>query len=397
MDIAATALDLSAEKMIAAACADAGLNDFGDIDPREGLAHYLADVRKYVVLNEAGRTGLPANIHRWLVNGLRFVDDLKKHPEILDEQVDDPLIILGLPRVGSTKMQRLIAADSDTLSIKFWETLNPSRMPNVVENEEDPRIGIARQVVDAMTENGVGLMQSHLMQLEFVEEDIYLQLPTFRTVGHCFVLPTPDYYDWVSAQSMHGTYLYHKRMLQYLQWQKGGRQGPNGDKPWILKTPPHLGHMDSLVHFFPNAQYVFLHRDIHEVMASTCRLMEMLYRMQTDVVDMNALGSDMLRIWSTEMKRHLEQLDALRSSINLLDVQYERFRKDAFGVVADIYQLMGRDLTPQREQAMREWDANDSHGSFGSYKYSLEQYGLTPAAVDAAFAEYNRRYFPQPT
>lgn len=393
MTLVPPALSASVDEMIAAARSDAGLNDFGEADPREGLVRYLADVDKYAVLNEAGLTGLSATIHRWLVNSLRFVDDLKKHPEILDEQVDDPLIILGLPRVGSTKLQRLIAADPDTLSIKYWETLNPSRMPNAVKGGEDPRIGMARDVLNAITENSVGLMQSHLMQLEFAEEDIYLQLPTFKTVGLCFLLPTPDYYDWVSTQSMRGTYEYHKKMLQYLQWQKGGRKGPNGDRPWILKTPPHLGHMDMLADIFPNAKYVFLHREIHEVMASSCRLMEMLYRMFTDVVDMEALGALMLRVWSTEMSRHLQQLDALGSSIKLLDVQYERFRHDAFGVVADIYHLMGRDLTPQREQAMRTWDENDSHGAFGSYEYSLEQYGLTPAAVDDAFAEYKRRYF----
>lgn len=393
MDTVQSTSKLSMEKLIAAACAEDGLNDFGDFDPREGLARFLQDINDNVLLNEAGIASISAIIHRWLVNGLRFAHDLKKHPEILDEQVDDPLIILGMTRVGSTKLQRLFAADPDALSIRHWESMNPSRIPNAVAGEEDPRIGIDREIIDAMIKNNLGLMQSHSVKIDDAEEDIFVQLPTFKTVGHSWVLPVPNYYDWVRSQSLHGSYVYLKQMLQYLQWQQGGRQGENGDRQWVLKTPPHIGNMDLLVDVFPNAKYVFMHRDVHEVIASTCRLIEMLFRTCMDVIDMHAVGAYVLRIWSAEMERHLQQLDALGSQIDLLDVQYDRLRKDTFGVVRDVYQLTGRDLTPRREQAMRVWEANDSHGEFGSYSYSLEQYGLTSADVDAAFAEYNRRYF----
>lgn len=384
---------LSMEEVIAAAFAETGLSDFGDFDPREGMARFVQDINDNVDLNESGRATISAIMHRWLVNGLRFADDLKKHPEILDEQVDDPLIILGMTRVGSTKLQRLLAADPDTLSIKHWESMNPSRMPNAVAGEEDPRIGIDREIIDAMIKNNLGLMQSHSVKVDDAEEDIFVQLPTFKTVGHCWVLPTPNYYDWIRSQSLHSSYVFLKQMLQYLQWQKGGRQSENGDRRWILKTPPHIGNMDLLVEQFPNAKYVFMHRDIHEVIASTSRLIEMLFRTCMDVVDMESVGEYVLRLWSEEMNRHLQQLDALGAKIDLIDVQYERLRKDTFGVVRDIYQLMGRELTPRREQALRTWEANDSHGEFGSYSYSLEQYGLTPTDVDIAFAEYNRRYF----
>ncbi len=392
METSQPASKLSMEELIAAAFADTGLNDFGEFDPREGMEHFLRDIND-LDLNQAGRINISALMHRWLVNGLRFADDLKKHPEILDEQVDDPLVILGMTRVGSTMLQRLLAADPDTLCIRHWESLNPSRMPNAVPGEEDPRIGIDREIIDAMIKNNLGLMQSHSVKVDDAEECIFVQLPTFKTVGHCWVAPTPNYYDWIRSQSLHGSYAFLKQMLQYLQWQKGGRPSANGDRRWILKTPPHIGNMDLLVDVFPNAKYVFMHRDVHEVIASTCRLIEMLFRTCMDVIDMEAVGAYVLRIWSEEMNRHLQQLDALGSQIDLLDVQYDRLRKDTFGVVRDIYQLMGRDLTPRREQEMRMWEANDTHGEFGSYTYSLEQYGLTSTDVDAAFAEYNRRYF----
>ena len=44
-------------------------------------------------------------------NRLRFEEDLKKFPEILDQEIIAPIVIVGLPRTGSTMTHRLLASD----------------------------------------------------------------------------------------------------------------------------------------------------------------------------------------------------------------------------------------------------------------------------------------------
>ena len=67
-------------------------------------------------------------------------------------------------------------------------------------------------------------------------------------------------------------------------------------------------------------------------------------------------------------------------------------RDDPFAVVGEAYRHLGRELTPAVEQAMRDWSEGDLYGSFGSYSYTLEQYGLTCKIIDDAFAEYRQRF-----
>lgn len=380
---------LPVEQLLAQARAEAGLDDFGDDDFRTGLQK-LVDCTSRMRLSAMGEAATQAEVQRWLVNRLRFADDLKHHPEILYEELDDPVVILGLPRTGTTKLQRLIAADPGIISLKFWQAAMPGRVSNALAGEEDPRIGMARQMIAMIAQVSPGLLQSHPLQAEFPEEEFFLQMPTFCTPAIYLNHPAPGFDAWVAGQSLVPTYCYLKQSLQYLQWQQGGRRG----RRWLLKTPLHLGNLDILVDLFPRATYVCTHRNLHDVLPSFSRLMEMFWRIKLDEVDRHEIGRFMLAFWSGEMRRHLQQRDALRDRLDILDIRYEAVRDDPFGVVRQIYRHLGRDLAPSIEQAMREWDARDMHGSFGAYRYTLEQYGLDAAAIDAAFKDYAQRFLP---
>ena len=65
-----------------------------------GIAAFVEASNAGTRLNAMGRGMFPNEIRNALVNRLRFADELKRHPEILDEQIRTPLFILGLPRTG---------------------------------------------------------------------------------------------------------------------------------------------------------------------------------------------------------------------------------------------------------------------------------------------------------
>lgn len=382
---------LSVVQLLDQARAETGLDDFGDDDFRAGLEK-LVECTSRMRLSAMGQAATHAEIQRWLINRLRFADDLKRHPEILDEEIDNPIVILGLPRTGTTKLQRLIAADPGIVSLKFWQAAMPARMPDAVPGQEDPRIGVARQMIAMLAQVSPGLLQSHPLQAEFPEEEFFLQMQTFRTPAIYLNHPASGYAEWVATQSLKPTYRYMKQLLQYLQWQDRAGKSDVGERRWLLKTPLHLGNLDLLVDLFPRATYLCTHRELREVLPSFCRLMEMFWRIKLDEVDMHEIGDHMLSFWSGEMRRHLEQRDALADRLDIVDIRYEEVCDGPFDVVRRIYRHIGRELTPQCEQAMRDWDARDLHGSFGGYRYTLEQYGLDATAIDNAFAEYRRRF-----
>jgi len=45
------------------------------------------------------------------VNRLKLHDWLSRHPEILEEAIERPIFILGLPRTGTTLLHDLLALD----------------------------------------------------------------------------------------------------------------------------------------------------------------------------------------------------------------------------------------------------------------------------------------------
>ena len=375
--------------MLAAASAETGLDDFGDGEFREALTRLVDSTNKEIALSAMGAMAFKGDVHRTLVNRLRFAADLKNHPEILDEQINDPIIITGLPRTGSTKLQRMIAADPDTHSLRFWQMMNPAPFANAVAGQEDPRIEAGRQTIAIMNQLAPGFGQSHPTQFDDVDEEVFLQMFTFKCMLTYLSHPAPAYFDWLMTQSLRGTYRYMKQLLQYIQWQNGGRR----NKPWIMKSPVHMANLDLLTELFPNATVVVTHRDLNEVLPSFCRLMGHSWMIKTDNVDPLVLGRMSLNLWSSELKKHLLQRQSLGSKIRLLDVSYDDVKNNALGVIERIYRHAGRELTPSRRQAMLAWEAKNPQHQQGGYSYTLQDYGLTPAEIDAAFAEYLHKEF----
>ena len=99
--------------LLAEAHATAGLEDFGDEGFLEPLERLVAAVDRDAGLSANGVIGARMGLVRCLVNRLRMQADLTAHPEILDEPILRPLVIVGLPRTGTSKLQRMICADDD--------------------------------------------------------------------------------------------------------------------------------------------------------------------------------------------------------------------------------------------------------------------------------------------
>jgi hypothetical protein len=98
------------------------------------------------------------------------------------------------------------------------------------------------------------------------------------------------------------------------------------------------------------------------------------------------LGRDQLDLWA----RGLDWFTAARARYDpaqFCDIQYETFTADPVGTVAAIYRYFGLPLTPAAEHAMRALHAASTAGEARpAHHYTLADFGLTRAGVDASFA-----------
>jgi hypothetical protein len=142
---------LELEAILAESQRRAGLDDFGDpafLAPFERLLHSL---REEADLNSVGVAMQFERNVGLLVNRLRTEDAYRRHPEIADEVLERPLVIVGLARTGTTMLHRMLASDRRWLALLWYESRNPAPFPGW-ERAESAATGPDPRITDAEAE-----------------------------------------------------------------------------------------------------------------------------------------------------------------------------------------------------------------------------------------------------
>ena len=371
-----------------AASRDCGLCDWGDDGFLEPMQRWLAAVVSEAGLSDAGAGLLAVLVKGWLVNRLRFVDDVTRYPEILDEVIAEPLFVTGMPRTGTTKLQRVLASDPQMRGIPLWQTMNFARMP-AAELASDPRIAVAEGIVSMMAQMSPDFLSAHPTSVSEPEEESFIIETTFESQTNCTRVRAPSLWATLRDQPNRERHDYLDRVLRYLQWQGGDADR----RTWVLKSPLHAGNLIQLFNVFPDATVVCTHRDPRVALPSDCRITEVFRRMTTDTIDLHELGREQLEMWSDNLQRNVEQRLQVGTD-RIVDVFYEDICAAVAGVVSHVQGRRGKQVHPESVQLSRAWeDAHPQH-AFGRHAYSLERYGLTEDQIEEAFSAYLHAFFP---
>ena len=155
---------------------------------------------------------------------------LLKHPEILNEEINSPVVIVGLPRTGSTMTHRLLASDPRHTAMLWWEGRHPAMLKDELRGNPDERMEMGKAEVEAVMQASPEALTIHPWDYKGADEEILLLEHTFfSTVPESF-MRLPSYSKWVESQDHIHAYAQLKKMLQYLQWQNPGREKKDGFK-----------------------------------------------------------------------------------------------------------------------------------------------------------------------
>jgi Sulfotransferase family len=382
-------LALDPEAMIKAAVveSDAGdATDLGDADFLDCLKAFCDSVREEARLPEAGIVGTEAYVVRLLTNRLRFHRDLREYPHIRDEQIAAPVVVLGLPRTGTTKLQRILSEDPGMQRLDMWRLLNPAPI-GPPGTGEDPRIAVAREYDEAM-QAFPGFLAAHPHAPMLPDEDIMLSELTFDAYIYPLRFRVPTFAKRLRSRPAQPSYAYLRKLLQYLQWQDGGGRG----RPWVLKTPLHIGNLPALLQTFPGATVVHCHRDPRVAMPSLVRLIEEMRKMSTDAVDVAEVRDDCLAYWPDQIAQNLADRDRGYDT-QVIDVMFEDIRDDVRSVIDAVYAKAGLTVSPEAAAKFAAWERDSPHEP-GRHKYSLEHALLNDEIIEEHFGGYLARFFP---
>lgn len=362
-----------------------GLDDFGDLPHMQGLQELCWSLNHEANLNDIGRMAQVSRITGILLNRLRLEEDFKNYP-IDQEKIKAPIVIVGLPRTGSTMIHRLLASDPQHTAMVWWEGRNPARLSDEERGNPQGRISMGKKEVESMIQASPDLMKIHPMDAMAVDEEILLIEHSFySTVPESF-MNLPSYSEWIESQDHTTAYLYLKRMLQYLQWQASERR----EKSWVLKTPHHMGFVDIILKVFPKAKIIQTHRNPLETIPSYCSMVSTLAEPLSNKSFAKILGKH----WEEKLARVLKHCMNISDHYpdQFLDLNYQDLLLKPIEEMQEIYKFLDKPYTPEAEKEMLLWKKENNQNKHGSHKYNIEDFGINDAKVLKDFDEYICKY-----
>jgi len=378
---------LTEEHILQAAQEQTGLSDFGPDDFRERLAVWLQSVAEDEHLGAVGRIAVHRDCLRYASNRLRFHDLVSRHPEILDVEIRRPLIIVGLPRSGTTHLLNLIAADARLNSLPYWESLEPIPDPNEAPGPDgvDPRLARCRQS-HALQDRFTPLLKNmHDLAPEHVHEEIELQGLDFSSYELEWIATVPRWRDYYLSHDQTPHYRYMKQVLQALQWLRGPDR-------WVLKSPQHLEQLGPLLETFPDATLAITHRDPRSVIASAVTMLTYGDRMRRTCVEPEKVAA----YWIDRVEKLLRACVRDRELVppsRSIDVLFHEFMADDVATVENLYALADLPMTAEARAALDRFMAENPRGKHGRLVYDLKgDFGVDPAELRERFGFYFDRF-----
>jgi hypothetical protein len=375
---------LTAGELVDAAVSEAGLSDFGGDTFREGLDRLTGALASQGDLNEIGEQIFDMRLRAALVNRLRIEQTIASHPEIADEVVEGPIVILGLPRTGTTATSQLVALDPAVRSLRLWESSSPVPPPESATQDTDSRIAGTEAGLQMMYETFPRMKSLHFETATGPTECLDLLSMEFRTAHYDGMAHVPDYTDWVVDCDMSGAYRYHRRVLQLLQWHCPPRL-------WHLKTPIHMFSLGALSSAYPDAKFLWTHRDPVEVLGSVCSLIAYTRSWVSDRDDSAVIGEQQVELWREALWRAVSYRDEVGDE-RFADISFVELQSDPVPVLKQAYEKIGLDLSPEAERRMRDWRTANPPGAHGTHDFSLNEFGLSADHVRERFGFYLDRF-----
>ena len=370
---------LEVDPLLRVATRRTGLTDFGDPGFLEGLRTLLTSLEEDAGLHPIGRLSLRELVVDSLVNRLLLTEAQKRTPEIFTQPLIPPLIVLGLPRTGTTFLHRLLAEDPAHHALGYWESASPLPLPG----RRDDRFQRTKRKIKSRKLLVPGFDQKHFVAADIPDEDLYMLGATFDAWYFWKAASVYGYLDWYLAQDHERKYREHRAWLQVLQAAHLGHR-------LVLKSPEHTGALPALLRAVPEARLVQLHRDPATMFASYLSLMLTLQGHSTDTLDVGRNTAAHLHHLTEEARRNLSARDVHPGAV--LDIRYDDLVANPEGVVELIYDHYGLELTSVYQENLRRYVENNPQGKHGPHRYSTEEFGLDEEEVRTHFVPYNERF-----
>jgi len=350
----------------------------------DALERLLTSLNETGALNAAGVQSVRGALVAALATQATAAQVREQFPEIAQVPITKPVFITGMTRTGTSLMHNLLGQHPKLRAPDLWELMAPA----TARRDPETKLQLIH-AAEAFTTNyyecAPKLLPVHYWHALRPDEDHRLTAPTFKSMAFELRYNVPSYGEWLKTQDQYDAYDYHRYLMQHILWRVP-------TETIVQKDPFHLWRPDALVHTYPDARLIYMHRRPGVTISSTCSLTEIIRLSRSDHVDRRALGE----LWVTRFAEMLELMDkALKTTLvdtPVLNVNYDRLMKAPIEVLGEICDFLGSTMDAAAEYAFRSYLDHNKQTRFGKHDYTAEDYGLNEAELDSRFAAYRSEY-----
>jgi hypothetical protein len=303
-------------------------------------------------------------------------------------EIEDPIFVVGLPRTGTSLMQRLIAEDPERRGLRTFELQRPIPPPTRSLLSPLERRAFAWLISAIYRTFTPELLRIHHTSITSLEECWMLFMSSYAVLNADYILvPEAGFGDHLLDDGLEDAYGRYRTLLSILALEAPG-------KKLVLKSPEHLWFLPSLLRTFPGARVIWTHRDPVSAVPSYCAQASIPSRQYRGRVDPKQMGVRVIQRFLQGIERGTRACEEFPSA-RICHVKYADLVADPVGVTARAYEELGLSLCTEHEQRMRSFlarpqkDKNQNH-------YRLDVFGLEAGEIRSAFAPYMQRFAIDP-
>jgi Sulfotransferase family len=350
------------------------------------LRRLLDSCRRTANLPPSGCEVLRKVLLRHVRNRFYLQAYVAQRPEVVGAPLRAAVVVTGLPRTGTSLLHNLLALDRRHRVLHVWEGLHP--LPPAPERgtTKEALVRQASTWVERLYELTPVFRSIRALTAEAPEECDSLLQNAFASQHFDDMFDAHDYSTWFNTAELSDEYADYGLQLRVLA------SGDDTPRPWVLKSPSHLGHLPELMSTLPGALVVHCHRHPLEAVPSYASLVRAV-RSPYGEVSPPVVGRQCADRCRITLERAI-QARARVPSDDLLDIGYSALVREPFQAVTQVYERLGLQLGGGFEERMKQWLADNPQHKHGAHHYRLDDFGLDAAELQDQFAPYLERFGP---
>ncbi len=297
--------------------------------------------------------------------------------------IEAPIFVLGLPRTGTSLVQRLIAEDPCRRGLRTSELQSPisDEGPAFLKHLKRHAYGsLVSLVYRVFTPE---LTKIHHTSANSLEECWMLFMPSYSSLVADYLLPHRKFGDYLVHNGLFEAYGRYKKLLAILALE-------SPDRNFVLKSPEHLWFLPALLHHFPDARVIWTHRDPVKALASYSAQVSLPARQHRGRIDPVEIGQRVLCRFQQGLQVGQETCER-NPAARISHVHYSDLISDPLGAVARAYEDLDLELTESHRRAMQAFlnrPQRDKHKN----RYRLDVFGFREDDVEPRFRDYRSRF-----